>query len=65
MRLAIAAGYNANAGVRLLQMFVILGQQRPHTATEREQSIEERIHQMQALAKAQSAAPPETPLGLR
>jgi predicted Zn-dependent protease len=65
VRLAIAAGYNANAGVRLLQMFVILGQQRPHTATEREQSIEDRIKQMQALAKAQSAPPAETPLGLR
>ncbi len=65
VRLAIAAGYNANAGVRLLQMFVLLGQQRPHSPTEREQSIEERIAQMQALAKEQSAAPAETPLGLR
>jgi len=65
VRLAIAAGYNANAGVRLLQMFVLLGQQRPHSPTEREQSIEERITQMQTLAKQQTAAPAETPLGLR
>ena len=65
LKVAMAAGYNGNAGVRLLQMFVILAQQRPHTSTESEESIRERIIQMQSLVKVQSSSPAETRLGLR
>jgi predicted Zn-dependent protease len=65
VKLAISAGYNGSAGVRLLQMFMILAQQRPHTSTESEESIQERIVQMQSVAKMQQSSPAETPLGLR
>jgi predicted Zn-dependent protease len=65
VKMAIAAGYNGSAGVRLLQMFVILAQQRPHTSTESEERIQERIVQMQSLVKAQASPPAETALGLR
>jgi Zn-dependent protease with chaperone function len=64
VKLAMSAGYNGNAGVRLLQMFVILAQQRPRTSTENEERIKERIAQMQSLARAQASSPAETSLGL-
>ena len=64
VKLAMAAGYNGSAVVRLLQMFVILAQQRPHTPTEREERTQERIVQMQSIAKAQASPPAETSLGL-
>ena len=65
IKLAMAAGYNGNAGVRLLEMFVILAQQRPHTSTESEERVRERIVQMQSLVKTQPSSPAETRLGLR
>ena len=65
VKLAMAAGYNGSAGVRLLKMFVILAQQRPHTSTESEERIQERIVQMQSFLKNQPSPPAETRLDLR
>ena len=65
VKLAMSTGYNGSAGVCLLQMFVILAQQRPHTSTENEERIQERIVQMQSLVQVQSSPPTETRLGLR
>jgi predicted Zn-dependent protease len=64
VKLAMAAGYNGSAGVRLLEIFVMLAQQRPHTSTENEERIQERIVQMQSFAKTQASPPAETPIGL-
>jgi predicted Zn-dependent protease len=62
--LAVAAGYSAGAGVRLLQTFLLVANEVPHVPTDFERSLRERIALMQAIVDAQQPVPDETPLGL-
>jgi predicted Zn-dependent protease len=62
--LAVAAGYSAGAGVRLLQTFLLVANEVPHVPTDYDKSLRERIDLMQAIVDAQRPAPAETPLGL-
>ena len=64
VRISMEAGYSANAAVRLLQMFVILGQQMPNTPSEATSNLEARIAQVRSLAEAQKPVPAEKPLAL-
>jgi len=64
VKLSMEAGYSANAAVRLLQMFVILGQQMPNTPSETKSNLEARIAQIRSLAEAQKPSPAEQPLAL-
>ena len=64
VRLSMEAGYSANAAVRLLQTFVILGQQMPNTASEARSNLEARIAQIRSLAESQKPSPGERPLAL-
>lgn len=62
--LAVAAGYSASAGVRLLQTFLLVAQEIPHVPTDYEKGIRERIDLMKAIADAQAPEAAETPLAL-
>jgi beta-barrel assembly-enhancing protease len=64
VRLAIEAGYSANAAVRLLRMFVIQAEQMPNTPSEAKANLEARIAQIRTLAEAQKPLPDEKPLAL-
>lgn len=64
VKLAMEAGYSANAAVRLLQMFVIQAQQMPHTSSEATSNLEARIAQIQSLVELQKPAPAEKPLAM-
>ncbi len=65
VKLAVAAGYSAVAGVRLLRTFVILGEQMPNSPKEAKTNLEARIAQIQPIADASASEKrKETPLGL-
>jgi predicted Zn-dependent protease len=64
VKLAMEAGYSAQAVVRLLQTFVILGQQMPNSPSEAQSNLKARIAQIQTLALSQEPIPKETPLAL-
>jgi predicted Zn-dependent protease len=49
VKLASEAGYSGNAAVRLLQTYIILGQQMPNTQSEAKLNLEQRIGQIQGL----------------
>lgn len=66
LKLAAEAGYSPEAVIRLLQTYVILGEQMPNTASEAKANLEARIKQIQALSESIKSPKPiaETPLGL-
>lgn len=64
VKLAMAAGYSANAGVRILRMFLFQAEQMTHTPTEAKSNLEARIAQIQPLVDGQKNAPDEKPLAL-
>jgi beta-barrel assembly-enhancing protease len=64
VKLAMEAGYSAKAAVRLLQMFVLIGQQMPNSSSEAKSNLETRIAQIQTLAVTQKPLPAEKPLAL-
>jgi predicted Zn-dependent protease len=64
VRLSMAAGYSVNAAVRLLEMFVVLGQQTPNTPSETRSNLEARAAEIRRLAESQKPSPAETPLAL-
>ena len=64
VKLAMAAGYSANAGVRILRMFLLQADQMTHTPSEAKANLEARIAQIQPLVDGQKPAPDEKPLGL-
>jgi predicted Zn-dependent protease len=64
VRLSMEAGYSANAAVRLLETFVILGQQMPNTPSEAKSNLEARVAQIRPLAESQKPLPAEKPLAL-
>jgi len=63
VKLAAEAGYSANGAIRLLQTFVILGEQMPN-AIEAKSRLEERIKQIQSLAEQIKTPSAEKPLAL-
>jgi beta-barrel assembly-enhancing protease len=65
VKLAMQAGYSADAGVRILRMFVFQADQMPHTPSEVKSNLEARIAQIQPLADARQPAPEEKPLALK
>jgi predicted Zn-dependent protease len=64
--LAMKAGYSADAGMRLLQTFIILGEQMPNTSSEAKANLEARIAQIRAVRDGSKLPKPaeETPLAL-
>jgi len=64
--LAMEAGYSADAAIRLLRTFVILGEQMPNTPKEAKANLEARIAQIQQLRDASTLPRPTTekPLAL-
>ncbi len=64
VKLAMQAGYSPKAAIRLLRMYVILGQQMPHTEVEAQKSLEERIRQLEPLSNQKDAQVSEKPLSL-
>jgi beta-barrel assembly-enhancing protease len=66
VNLAIQAGYAADAVIRLLQTYVILGEQMPNTPKEAKANLEARIAQIRTLSAASPLAKPaaEKPLAL-
>src|SRR5882672_6419278 len=65
VKLAMVAGYSPDGAIRLLQTFVILGEQTPKTPPEARSMLEERIIQIQSLPR-EGKIPPfaERPLQL-
>jgi predicted Zn-dependent protease len=59
VKLAAAAGYSPQAAIRLLTMYVIMGQQMTHTASEAEQNLKDRIAQIQRLIEIEKLALPK------
>jgi beta-barrel assembly-enhancing protease len=64
VRLSMEAGYSANAAVRLLETFVILGKQMPNTPAEARSNLEARAAQIRSLSESQNPLPAEKPLAL-
>jgi predicted Zn-dependent protease len=65
VKLAADSGYSPDAAVRLLNMYVILGQQMTHTQSEAEKNLKDRIAQIQRLiAEEKLATPKEKDLAL-
>jgi predicted Zn-dependent protease len=64
VKLAMETGYSANGAVKLLQTFVILGEQMPGTLSEAKSNLEARIAQIRTLAESQKNSPAEKPLAL-
>jgi len=64
--LAMEAGYSSEAAVRLLQTYVILGEQMPNTPKEAKANLEDRIAQIRSLSAASKSPKPasEKPLAL-
>jgi len=63
VKLAMRAGYSRQAMIRLLQTFVLLGQQEPNGSIEARASLEERIAQIKSIPETKPV-PAETPLAL-
>jgi predicted Zn-dependent protease len=65
VKLAAEAGYSPQGAVRLLNMYVLLGQQMIHTASEAEKNLKDRIAQVQQLiAEEKLPKPKERDLAL-
>ena len=65
VKLAADSGYSPDAAIRLLNMYVILGQQMTHTQSEAEKNLKDRIAQIQRLvAEEKLATPKERDLAL-
>ena len=64
--LAMEAGYSGDATIRLLQTYVILGEQMPNTPKEAKANLEARIAQIRTLSAASKLPKPgaEKPLAL-
>ena len=64
--LAMEAGYSPEAAIRLLQTYVILGEQMPNTPKEAKANLEDRIAQIRTLSASSKLPRPaaETPLAL-
>jgi predicted Zn-dependent protease len=56
VKLAMQAGYSPTGAIRLLQTFVILAQQMPHTPSESEKNLQDRIAQIESLTRGNTAA---------
>ena len=59
VKLAAEAGYSPQSAIRLLTMYVILGQQMVHTASEAEKNLKARIAQIQRLIDTEKLATPK------
>jgi beta-barrel assembly-enhancing protease len=59
VKLAAQAGYSPQGAVRLLNMYVILGQQMTHTASEAEKNLKDRIAQIQKLITEEKLETPK------
>ena len=59
VKLAAAAGYSPQGAIRLLRMYVILGQQMIHTPREAEKNLRDRIAQIQRLIESDRLATPK------
>ncbi len=65
VKLAADSGYSPDAAIRLLNMYVILGQQMTHTQSEAEKNLKDRIVQIQRLiAQEKLTTPKERDLAL-
>jgi hypothetical protein len=60
------AGYSAEAAIRLLQTYIILGEQMPNTPKEAKENLERRIAQIRAVTAESKLPKPvaEKPLSL-
>jgi hypothetical protein len=58
VKLAAQSGYSPEGAIRLLNMFVIMGQQMTHTSSEAEQNLKDRIAQIQRLIDTEKLARP-------
>jgi len=59
VKLAADAGYSPDAAIRLLNMYVILGQQMTHTSNEAEKNLKDRIAQIDRLITEEKLATPK------
>lgn len=59
VKLAADAGYSPEAAIRLLNMYVILGQQMTHTQSEAEKNLKDRIAQIQRLITEEKLPTPK------
>jgi predicted Zn-dependent protease len=59
VKLAADAGYSPQAAVRLLNMFVLMGQLMTHTSSEADANLKARIAQIQRLMSEEKLATPE------
>jgi len=59
VKLAAAAGYSPEGAVRLLRMFVLMGQQMTHTPSEAGKNLKDRIAQIQLLIAQEKLATPQ------
>lgn len=66
VKLAMQAGYSAQAAVRLLQTYILLGEQMPNTPKEAKESLERRIAQIKTVMEESKLPKPdkEKPLAL-
>jgi len=62
-KLAMKAGYSRQGMIRLLETFVLLGQQEPDGGIEARSRLEERIAQIKSIPDTKPV-PAETPLAL-
>jgi beta-barrel assembly-enhancing protease len=59
VKLAADAGYSPDGAIRLLNMYVILGQQMTHTSSEAEKNLKDRIAQIDRLITEEKLATPK------
>lgn len=59
VKLAADAGYSPQGAIRLLNMYVILGQQMTHTASEAERNLRDRVAQIERLIAEEKLATPK------
>jgi beta-barrel assembly-enhancing protease len=59
VKLAAKAGYSPQGAVRLLNMYVLLGQQMIHTPSEAEKNLKDRVTQIQRLIEQEKLATPK------
>ena len=59
VKLAAEAGYSPQGAVRLLNMYVLLGQQMIHTPSEAEKNLKDRIAQVQQLTAGEKLPTPK------
>ena len=66
VNLAMEAGYSADAAIRLLRTFIVLGEQMPNAPKEAKNNLEARIMQIESIRDASKLPKPaaEKPLAL-